>query len=80
VSSDWQALDQTIDAVLTNNPELVEEWLQDAAGSWGALAGRAVIARRDALRRPLNDGDRRMVWQRLWDRLTQVRLTEKRPE
>jgi hypothetical protein len=57
VSSDWQGLEQRIDEVLTNNSELVQEWLRDAPGSWGALAGRAVIAHRDAVGSPLNDRD-----------------------
>ena len=52
---------------------MVEEWLADKPGSWGFLAGKAVVACRKKLGRSMNEGERRRVWATLWDRLTALR-------
>ena len=66
-------LDLILAATLAEHARLVAAWLRDEPGSWGALAGQAVIATRRALGRSLSDAERRIVWQRLWDRLTLLR-------
>jgi hypothetical protein len=53
-------------SVVLDNREKVQGWMRDESGCWGYLAGKAVTATRDRLGRPLNDGERRLVWHRLW--------------
>ena len=62
-------LDTQIAVVLAAHAPLVEAWLAGTPGSWGALAGRAVLATRQALGRRLTDGERRIVWRVTWDQL-----------
>lgn len=66
-----------LDALLLNllraNREKVAAWLRDEPGSWGFLAGQAVIMVRRETGRPLTDPERRQVWQRLWQLLSQLR-------
>lgn len=62
-------LDSTLASVLVANAETVAAWLRDEPGAWGALAGQAVLAARNALGRRLTQEERRVVWQALWDRL-----------
>ncbi len=52
--------------VVRNTREKVLGWMRDESGCWGYLAGKAVMASRDRLGRPLNDEERRLVWHRLW--------------
>ena len=52
--------------VVRDNQGKVAGWMRDESGCWGYLAGKAVTATRDWLGRPLDDGERRMVWDRLW--------------
>ncbi len=52
--------------VVRGNREKVLGWIRDESGCWGYLAGKAVKATRDRLGRPLGDGERRLVWDRLW--------------
>lgn len=66
-------LDPILAAILAEHEELVAAWLRDQPGSWGALAAQAVLATRRALGRSLDDAERRIVWQALWDRLTLLR-------
>ena len=70
-------LDATLVPLLVAERATVEAWLRDEPGSWGALAGRAVLAARQALGRRLTDTERRIVWQALWDRLVRVRNDER---
>lgn len=70
-------LDPLLSGVLAAHSDLVAAWLRDEPGSWGALAGQGVLATRRALGRRLTEAERRVVWQRLWDRLTVLR--EERP-
>jgi len=63
-------------AVVAEHAGLVDAWLRDESGSWGALAAQAILANRRALGRSLTDTERRIVWQALWDRLTAIRHTQ----
>jgi hypothetical protein len=62
-------LETTIDACLTANEMLIGRWRDGEPGSWGALAGKAVLLHRDRLGRRLTEAERRAVWARLWQRL-----------
>ena len=66
-------LDAILAATVIEQDRLVAAWLRDEPGSWGALAGQAIIATRRALGRGLTDAERRLVWQRLWERLVLLR-------
>ena len=66
-------LDAILDATLAAHARLVVAWTRDEPGSWGALAGQAIVAARRALGRRLSDTERRIVWQALWDRLVLLR-------
>jgi hypothetical protein len=66
-------LDAILAATVIEHDRLVAAWLRDEPGSWGALAGQAIIATRRALGRGLTDAERRLVWQRLWERLVLLR-------
>lgn len=66
-------LDPLLAAIIEGHTDLVEAWLRDQPGSWGALAAQAVLATRRALGRSLDDAERRVVWQVLWDRLLIIR-------
>lgn len=66
-------LDALLLDLLRANREKVAAWLRDEPGSWGFLAGQAVIMVRRETVRPLTDPERRQVWQRLWQLLSQLR-------
>jgi hypothetical protein len=66
-------LDPILTAILAERGGLVAAWLLDQPGSWGALAAQAILATRRALGRSLDDAERRIVWQALWDRLALLR-------
>ena len=66
-------LDAVLAAVLVERQADLVAWLRDEPGSWGRLAGQGVLAARRALGRGLTDGERRVVWQRLWDRLMELK-------
>lgn len=69
-------LDGVLTPLLDGRRDLVGAWLRDEPGSWGALAGQAILATRTALGRRLTEAERRVVWQALWDRLCQRRATD----
>ena len=66
-------LDSLLTAVLAERADLVAAWLGDQPGSWGALAAQAILATRRALGRSLDERERRIVWQAMWDRLILLR-------
>ncbi len=66
-------LDAVLTRVLEERQADVSAWLRDEPGSWGRLAGQGVLAARRALGRGLADAERRVVWQRLWDRLMELK-------
>ena len=59
--------------VVRENQGKVVGWMRDEPGCWGFLAGKAVQASRDWLGRPLDDGERRLVWDRLWWTLENIK-------
>jgi hypothetical protein len=70
-----ESLDLVISATIEKFPDMVNRWLEGQPGSWGFLAGQAVIAYRDRLGRSLADQERRQVWDALWRRLNEVKNT-----
>jgi hypothetical protein len=66
-------LDATISDVLQGQAATVAAWRRNEPGSWGALAGQAVLAVRRALGRSLTNAERRQVWHSTWDQLTRIR-------
>lgn len=66
-------LNALLDTLIVDHATLVAAWLRDEPGSWGALAGQAILATRRALGRRLTDAERRIVWQALWARLALLR-------
>lgn len=66
-------LDSLLLDLIRANREKVAAWLRDEPGSWGFLAGQAVVAVRRETGRPLTAPERRQVWHRLWQLLSQLR-------
>ena len=69
-------MNDSIDGVLRAHDVQVRAWLANEPGSWGYLAGQAVLAERRRLGRSLTERERRAVWQALWDRLMEIRAGE----
>lgn len=67
------SMDALLVAVINENREKAIGWLKDEPGSWGFLAGKAVRACREQKGAPLTDPERRLVWHRLWQILTQLK-------
>ncbi|MBM3941984.1 MAG: hypothetical protein FJ316_03490 [SAR202 cluster bacterium] len=66
-------LDALLEGVVRNHKAKVIGWLRDEPGCWGFLAGQAVTECRRQLGRPLAEAERRMVWDRLWWWLEQIK-------
>ena len=67
------ALDEMLGGIIRDNQEKVVGWMREEPGCWGHLAGKGVAACRQELGRPLTDGERRLVWHRLWRWLEQIK-------
>ena len=74
MSSNADLLHSAVLETLDANPDVVRRWLSNEPGSWGALAGKGVVAYRQRLGRRLTEIERRRVWALLWDRLAGLRL------
>jgi len=61
-----EVLDPLLTQVVRSHQEKVIGWMRDEPGCWGYLAGQAVSACRTQADRPLEDAERRLVWDRLW--------------
>ena len=61
-----EALDPVLTRVVQEHKEKVVGWMCNEPGCWGFLAGQAVAACRAEADRPLEDAERRLVWDRLW--------------
>jgi len=61
-----EVVDPLLAQVVRNHQEKVIGWMRDEPGCWGYLAGQAVLACRTQVDRPLGDAERRLVWDRLW--------------
>jgi len=68
-----ETLDPMLAGVIRDNKEQVAGWMSGQPGCWGFLAGKAVVGCRAHLGRALADGERRLVWNRLWWWLEQVK-------
>lgn len=66
-------LDDVVESTLECNREVARRWIAGEAGSWGFLAGQAVLALRRKMGRNLTEHERGEVWHRLWERLTELR-------
>lgn len=64
-----------IERVINENETIVNNWLAGKPGSWGALAGKAIVAATKHANRSLSDAEKRVVWQLLWDKLNAIRRT-----
>ena len=64
------SLDSLLVAVIKDNRDRVVDWINDVPGSWGFLAGRAVLACKEHKGEPLTNSERRVVWHRMWELLT----------
>ena len=61
-----EILDPLLTQVVHSHQEKVIGWMRNEPGCWGYLAGQAVSACRAQDDRPLEDDERRLVWDRLW--------------
>ena len=61
-----EILDPLLTQVVHSHQEKVIGWMRNEPGCWGYLAGQAVSACRAQVDRPLEDDERRLVWDRLW--------------
>ena len=68
-----ESLDRILAQVLQDHGEKVAGWTKSEPGCWGFLAGKAVTACRGELGRSLAEGERRLVWHRLWVLLESLR-------
>lgn len=64
---------EVVEATIRENPKIVRKWLNDEPGSWGYLAGQAVLSLRQRLGRKLKEAERRQVWSVLWGRLVELK-------
>ncbi|MCH9036857.1 MAG: hypothetical protein IH860_06025 [Chloroflexi bacterium] len=71
------AFDRRLEDVVESTPkchrEMASKWVAGETGSWGFLAGQAVLALRRKMGRNLTEHERREVWRRLWERLIEMR-------
>ncbi len=63
-------LDALLVGVIKDNRDRVLDWINGEPGSWGFLAGRAVLACKEHKGAPLTNPERRIVWHRMWELLT----------
>ena len=70
---DLESLDRVLVNVITSDKDKVISWVRDEPGSWGFLAGKAVTAYRTELDRSLTETERRIVWERLWSFLENLK-------
>ena len=68
-----QDLDPVLAQVIRDHQEKVVDWMKDEPGCWGFLAGKAVTATRQQAGRSLTDPERRLVWDRLWRLLENIK-------
>lgn len=69
-ASDREPVQDAVRRTIEDNAPRVQDWMADRPGAWGFLAGKAVIAYRQALGRSPTDLERRRVWRLLWESLS----------
>ena len=72
-----QLLNEVVITVMSDNQEVIEEWLNNLPGSWGKLAGQAVIIAKGRVGRSLVEDERLLVWNHLWQHLQKFKLDRK---
>ena len=70
---DLESLDRVLVNVITSDKDKVISWVRGEPGSWGFLAGKAVTAYRTELDRSLTEKERKIVWERLWSFLENLK-------
>ncbi|MBI2321976.1 MAG: hypothetical protein HYU88_07755 [Chloroflexi bacterium] len=60
---------EVVGEVVAASPERLDDYRHGRPGAFGYFAGRAVGTVRRRAGRDLADGERRLVWQRLWEHL-----------
>lgn len=68
-----EGLTRAVESTLQAYAPVVDRWVAGEAGTWGFLAGKAVIAYREALDRGLTEVERRAVWAALWESLVETK-------
>ena len=68
-----EPIQDAVRSTIASNVPRVRDWIAGQPGSWGFLAGKAVIAYRQALGRSLTDFERRQVWDLLWATLVELK-------
>ncbi len=71
-----ESLDALLVGVIKDNRDRVLDWINDEPGSWGFLAGRAVLACKEHKGAALTNSERRIVWHRMWEILTVLKEQE----
>ena len=66
-------IDRILVDVVNDNQDKVVAWIKGESGSWGFLAGQAVVTVRGHAGRDLVDVERRLVWSRMWSLLEGVK-------
>ena len=66
-------IDRILVDVVNDNQDKVVAWIKGESGSWGFLAGQAVVTVRVHAGRDLADIERRLVWSRMWSLLEGVK-------
>ena len=70
-----QHVHDAVAEVLLEHVEKVAAWRRGEPGSWGYLAGQAVMACKERIGRALTEDERRRVWSLLWERLNRADVT-----
>ena len=70
-------MNEVVITVMSDNQEVIEEWLNNLPGSWGKLAGQAVIIAKGRVGRSLVEDERLLVWNHLWQHLQKFKLDRK---
>ena len=65
-----ETVSEAVAVTIRDHPGRVSAWTSGVPGSWGYLAGQAVLACRDRLGRTLTEAEQRAVWSVLWRTLT----------
>ena len=68
-----EPIEEAVRLTIELNTSVVQKWIAGQPGSWGFLAGKAVIAYRQKLGRKLTNHERSTVWHLLWNRLTELK-------
>ena len=66
-------IDRILVDVVNDNQDKVVAWIKGESGSWGFLAGQAVVTVRGHAGRDLADIERRLVWSQMWSLLEGVK-------